>query len=55
MLANGMGGLDWAGLPIVAELLGIDEIESRVHRLMTIKAWRPDSDSSNGSDNNKDA
>ena len=53
MLANGMGGLDWAGLPIVAELLGIDDIESLVHRLMNIKAWRPDSDSN--SDNNKDA
>lgn len=57
MLANGMGGLDWAGLPIVAELLGIDDIEALVHRLMTIKVWRPDSDSdNNGSDNNnKDA
>ena len=57
MLANGMGGLDWAGLPIVAELLGIKDIEALVHRLMTIKVWRPDSDSdNNGSDNNnKDA
>ena len=53
MLSNGMGGMDWAGLPIVAELLGIDDIDALVHRLMTIKAWRPDGD--NNSDNNKDA
>lgn len=42
MLANGMGGLDWAGLPFVVELLGIDDVEAFVHQLMTIKAWRPD-------------
>lgn len=36
------GGLDWAGLPFVVELLGIDDVEAFVHQLMTIKAWRPD-------------
>lgn len=37
MLANGNGGIDWAGLPTVAALLGLDDIATLVHRLMTIK------------------
>lgn len=42
MLANGMGGMDWAGLPMVAALLGVDDIEAFARHLMTIKAYRPD-------------
>lgn len=42
MLANGMGGLDWAGLPLVVELLGIDDVDTFLQRLMTIKTYRPD-------------
>ena len=37
MLANGMGGLDWAGLPIVAAVLGVDDLEMFMHRLFVIK------------------
>lgn len=42
LLANGMGGLDWAGLPLVAEMLGVTDIEMFVHRLSVIKLHRPD-------------
>lgn len=41
MLTNGAGSIDWAGLPIVAELLGIDDLETLIRRLMTIKHHRP--------------
>lgn len=36
-----MGGLDWAGLPVVVELMGIDDIEALVTRLAAIKNHRP--------------
>lgn len=39
MLANGMGGLDWSGLPLVAELLGIDDPAALIERLLTIKQF----------------
>lgn len=44
LLANGMGGLDWAGLPVVAAVLGIADIESLVDALGVIKAHRPGAD-----------
>ena len=37
MLERG-GGIDWAGLPLVVGLLGIDDIDGLVVRLQTIKA-----------------
>jgi hypothetical protein len=42
LLANGMGAFDWAGLPWVVELLGIQQIELFIHRLQTIKEHKPD-------------
>lgn len=41
MLANGMGGLDWAGLPLAVALLGITDVEGLLHRLQVIKQHRP--------------
>lgn len=35
-----MGGLDWAALPIVAAMLGIEEPELFVARLTTIRDWQ---------------
>lgn len=32
-----MGGLDWSALPIVAELLGIDDVEKLIVQLVTIR------------------
>lgn len=42
MLSNGMGALDWAGLEVVADLLGIPdgELELMMHRLLVIKMYR---------------
>jgi hypothetical protein len=44
LLANGMGGLDWAGVPLVAQLLGVTDFEMFLHRLTVIKLHRPGSD-----------
>lgn len=44
MLANGSGGIDWAGLPIVVELLGVQELEPFIRMLTTIKNHRPESE-----------
>ena len=43
LLSNGHGGLDWAGLPVVCEHLGIDDPTSLIDRLQVIKTHRPDS------------
>ena len=40
MLANGMGGLDWSGVPLVAELLGVGDLEMFLHRMTVIKLHR---------------
>lgn len=32
-----MGGIDWAALPVVAEMLGIDDIETLVLQLVAIR------------------
>ncbi len=34
---NILGGLDWAGLPVVAELLGVQDIESLIYHLKLIR------------------
>ena len=36
-----MGGIDWAGLPIVVEMLGIHDPESLIARLQVIRAYKP--------------
>ena len=32
-----MGGIDWSALPVVAEILGIDDIETFVVQLVAIR------------------
>jgi hypothetical protein len=44
LLANGMGGLDWAGLPLVCEWLGVDDVDGLLLRLSVIKAHKPPDD-----------
>lgn len=34
---NMLGGLDWNGLPVVAEVLGIDDVEWLVYQLITLR------------------
>ena len=41
-LENGMGGLDWSGLSIHAELYGIEDVDMLIHRLHVIKGHRPE-------------
>lgn len=41
MLANGMGGLDWAALPLAAAFVGVADLERLVDDLVTIKLHRP--------------
>lgn len=36
-----MGGLDWAGLPIVAALLGCDDPQQLIEQLLVIKTHHP--------------
>ncbi len=38
MLANGMGGLDLAGVPLMCEWLGIEDIDGLLHRLFVLKS-----------------
>lgn len=45
MLKNGMGGLDWSGLPLVAAWLGVTDIDGLMYRLRTIVTHRPKKDS----------
>jgi hypothetical protein len=39
-LSNGMGGLDWAGLPMMCALHGVRDVEGLLYRLLTIKTHR---------------
>lgn len=43
-LSNGMGGLDWAGLPLLAAYHGVRDVEGLLHRLLVIKGHRPPQD-----------
>ena len=36
---NLMGGLDWLALPVVADMLGLQDIERLVADLATIRDW----------------
>lgn len=44
MLSNGMGAIDWAGLPVVVEMLGIDDVEMLLERIQTIRSHRGSTD-----------
>lgn len=45
MLANGMGGIDWAGLPLACAVHGVQQdIEALIHRLTVIKTHKPPKD-----------
>lgn len=35
-----MGGMDWAALETVAEIIGADDIEKLVIRLVAIRDWQ---------------
>jgi hypothetical protein len=35
-----LGGLDWAGLPVAAEMFGVDDVDSLVRDLVTIRDYQ---------------
>ena len=37
LLSNGMGGIDWAGLDVVVEMLGIEDVEALIEALLCIR------------------
>lgn len=41
LLGNGMGGIEWSGLPLVAAVLGVGDIERLVHALRVIRTHQP--------------
>jgi hypothetical protein len=41
LLSNGMGGIDWHGLPLVVARLGIADVEALIDDLGAIKTWQP--------------
>lgn len=43
MLGTAQRDIDWAGLPYAIELLGVQDIDAFVQRLLTIKHYKPES------------
>lgn len=41
MLTNGMGGIDWAGLPLAITVLGATDTEALIDAIVTIKCHKP--------------
>lgn len=37
LLSNGTGGIDWAGLDVVVEMLGIEDVEALIEALLCIR------------------
>lgn len=44
IIKNGHGGLDFAGLPLVCEWLGVNDVAALLQRLVVIKTWRKPSE-----------
>ncbi len=44
LLANGMGGLDWSGLPLWCGALGVTDVEGLLCRLEVIRGHEPPKD-----------
>lgn len=47
-LSTGSGGIDWAGLPVVSELLGVQDHEALLWRLQVIKRHKPQRNAPDG-------
>lgn len=41
LLANGAGGIDWAGLPLLCGWLGVTDVEGLMLRLVAIRMHAP--------------
>ena len=51
MLANGMGGIDWAGLPLACAWLGVRDVDGLLQRLLIIKTHDPKRNQEDGTRN----
>lgn len=40
LLADGMGGVNWSGLPLICGWLGLTDVEGLMQRLSVIKLHR---------------
>jgi hypothetical protein len=40
-LSNGMGGIDWAGFPLMVAKFGVDDVDGLIERLVVIKNHQP--------------
>lgn len=41
LLANGMGGIDWAGLPLACAYFAVRDVEGLLQRLLIMKTHDP--------------
>jgi hypothetical protein len=48
MLANGRGGIDWAGLPVVSAFLAVDDVEALIDDLETLVTHKPETKGGGG-------
>ncbi len=39
LLANGMGGYDWAGLPVICAWLGVEDVAGLMTRLQAVRSY----------------
>lgn len=37
LLSDGTGGIDWSGMPLVCEYLGVDDVDGLIGRLQAIR------------------
>lgn len=44
LLANGMGGIDWAGVSLVCAYLGVTQIEPFIDALHVLLTYQPPDD-----------
>lgn len=47
-LANGMGGIDWAGFEWWVQKLGVEDVEGLMERLMVIRLHSPPDEDGGG-------
>mgnify|MGYP006958834259 CR=1 FL=1 len=39
-----MGGIDWAGFPLLVAKFGVDDVEGLIDRLLVIRGYEPPKD-----------
>lgn len=44
LMSNGMGGLDWSGLPVAVAMYGVRDVSGLIDRLLIIKGHKAPSE-----------